>query len=160
MVVKEPCGRRMGCVCVIQDMYSKPQSHVRVNSQYSEEFGVGVSVPRGSLLSHCSSFCCWRRCGVSSTLMCHGSSSTLMTWCSSRTPKRSASPSSRRGRLAWKVKGSESTWRRPSSWSLEMARMSSRKLASTPVLSAVVVSTETLVLPMFAVCPQDVQWHN
>ena len=66
-----------------------------------------------------------------------------MTWCSLWTPMRSVSPSSRCGRLAWKVKGSVSTWRRPCSWSLVMAMMSSRNLASTPVLSAVVVSPTT-----------------
>ena len=35
--------------------------------------------------------------------------STLMTWCYSRTTKRSVSPSSRCGRLAWKINGSMST---------------------------------------------------
>ena len=45
------------------------------------------------------------------------------------------------GRLTWKPKGTMSAWRRRiSSWSLVMATMSSRNLASTPVLSAVMVS--------------------
>ena len=59
----------------------------------------------------------------------------LMTKCSSRTPRR-------RGRLASKVKGSVATWRRPSSWSLVLAKMSSRNLASA-LLSALVVSPKT-----------------
>ena len=68
-------------------------------------------------LVHCSS--CWycKRCRVSSALVCHGSFSMLMTCCSSRTPRSSIPPSSRHGRLAWKVKHSVSTRRRPSSWS-------------------------------------------
>ena len=36
---------------VIKGMYCKPQSRVRVNGQYSEEFGVGVGVHQGSPLS-------------------------------------------------------------------------------------------------------------
>ena len=52
---------------------------------------------------------------VFSALVSHGSFSRLKTWCSSRTPRRSVSTSSKRGRLAWKVKGSVSTCRRPSS---------------------------------------------
>ena len=89
--------------------------------------------------AHCSSFWCWRRFCVSFALVYHGSLFTLMTRCSSQTPRRSVSPSSRHGRLVGKVKGSVSTWTRPSSWSLLMAMMSSRNLACTPVLSAVVV---------------------
>ena len=112
-------------------------------------------------LAHCSSFWYLRLCCVRSALAHHGSFSTLMTWSSSWTPKRSGSPSLRHWRLAWKVKGSASSWRRPSSWSLVMTRMSYRNLASTPALSVVVVSAET---PSYAhnVCcgPQDVQWHN
>ena len=78
-----------------------------------------------------------------SSLVCHGSFSTLITWCSSRTSRRSASLSSRRGRLGWKVKGSVSTWRRPSAWSSVLAMMSSRNLASIPVLFNVVVLATT-----------------
>ena len=36
---------------VTQGMYSKAWSCMRVNSQYSEEFGVGVGVHQGSVLS-------------------------------------------------------------------------------------------------------------
>ena len=32
-------------------MYTNARSGVRVNGQYSEEFGVGVGVPQGSILS-------------------------------------------------------------------------------------------------------------
>ena len=63
-------------------------------------------------LAHCSSFWCWRRFRLSLALGYHESLSTLMTWCSSRTTKRGVSPSWWCGRLAWKVKGSMSTWRR------------------------------------------------
>ena len=38
-------------VRVIQAVYSKAQSHVWVNGQYSEEFNVGVGVHQGSVLS-------------------------------------------------------------------------------------------------------------
>ena len=38
-------------VPVIQDMYSNARSHVWINDQYSEEFGVGVGVHQGSVLS-------------------------------------------------------------------------------------------------------------
>ena len=51
------------------------------------------------------------RTGVTWELLC------VDDWCSSRTPRRNVSPSSMRGRLAWKVKGPASTCRRPSSWS-------------------------------------------
>ena len=32
-------------------MYSNARSHVRVNNQYNEEFGVGVGVHQGSVLN-------------------------------------------------------------------------------------------------------------
>ena len=92
-------------------------------------------------LAHCSSSWCWRRFHMSSTLVCHGSFSMLMTWCSSQTPWRGVG--SMHGRMAWKVKGSMSTRRRPSCWSWVLAMISSRNLASTPVLSALVVSATT-----------------
>ena len=38
-------------MCVIQGMHSDVSSRVRVNGQYSEEFGVGVGVHQGSVLS-------------------------------------------------------------------------------------------------------------
>ena len=38
-------------MCVTQGMYHNARSHVRVNGQYSEEFGVGVGVHQGSVLS-------------------------------------------------------------------------------------------------------------
>ena len=38
-------------VCVIQDMYTDVISRACVNGQYSEEFGVGVGVYQGSVLS-------------------------------------------------------------------------------------------------------------
>ena len=95
------------------------------------EFGMGVV--RALSLARCSSSWCRRRFRMSSTLVCHGNFFTLMTWCSSQTPRRSVSSSSRCGRLAWKAKGSMSTWKRPSSWSLVMVVISLRNLASTPV---------------------------
>ena len=36
---------------IIHGMYTNARSGVRVNGQYSEEFGVGVGVPQGSVLS-------------------------------------------------------------------------------------------------------------
>ena len=98
---------------------------------------------RALSLSHCSSSWCCKRCRVSSALVCHGSFSMLMTWCSSQTPRRSVSPSSRHGRLAWKVKGSVLTWRKPSSWSTLLTWMSYRSQESIPVLSAARVSATT-----------------
>ena len=38
-------------VCVIQGLYHNARSHVWVNGQYSEEFGMGVGVHQGSVLS-------------------------------------------------------------------------------------------------------------
>ena len=38
-------------VRIIQGMYKDVKSRVRVNSQYSKEFGVGVGVYQGSVLS-------------------------------------------------------------------------------------------------------------
>ena len=38
-------------VRVIQGMYTDVKSRVRVNGQYSKEFGVGVGVHQGSVLS-------------------------------------------------------------------------------------------------------------
>ena len=58
---------------------------------------------------------------MSSALECRRSFSSLSTCCSSQTPRRSVSPSSRHGRQVWKVKSSMSTWRRPSSWFLVLA---------------------------------------
>ena len=72
-------------------------------------------------LAHCSSSRWWRRFHMSSALVCRRSFSSLPTCCSSQTPSRSVSPSSRHGRQVWKVKSSMSTWRRPSSWFLVLA---------------------------------------
>ena len=36
---------------IIQAMYSNDQSRVQVSGQYSEEFGVGVGMHQGSVLS-------------------------------------------------------------------------------------------------------------
>ena len=94
-------------------------------------------------LAHCSLFWCWRCIRMFSTLVHIGGFFRLMTWCSSWMPRRSVSPSSRCGRLSWKVKESVSTSRRPSSWSLVVAMMSSRNLVNTPALSAVVVWAAT-----------------
>ena len=45
------CGVEEWAVRIIQAMYSNARSRVRVNGQYSEEFGVGVGVHQGSVLS-------------------------------------------------------------------------------------------------------------
>ena len=63
-----------------------------------------------------------------------------MIWCSSWTPTRSISPRSRRGRLAWKVESLHVKMEKTKF--LVMAMMSLRNLASTPVLSAVIVLAE------------------
>ena len=44
-------GVEKWAVRVIQGMYVNARSRVRVNGQYSEEFGVGVGVYQGSVLS-------------------------------------------------------------------------------------------------------------
>ena len=76
-------------------------------------------------------------------LVCHGSFSILMTKCSSLTPRRSASASSRHERLAWKVKGSVLTRRKPSSWSPVLTWMPYRNQTSIHELSAARVSATT-----------------
>ena len=96
-----------------------------------------------------SSSWCWKCCNTSCALVCHGSFSMSMTWCSSQTPRRSVSPSSRHGRLAWKVMGS--MLRDPSSWPPVVTWMSYRNQASVPVLSAASVSATT---PLSARSPQ------
>ena len=107
------------------------------------EFGI-----RTLPFAHCSSSRCsaWRRFHMSSAFVCRGSFSTITTCWSSQTPRRSVSPSSRHGRQVWKVESSMSTWRwpsRPSSLSLLLAMLSSRNLASTHVLTALVVLATT-----------------
>ena len=91
-------------VCVIEGMYSNACSRVRVNGQYSEEFGVGVGVRQPTALNS----------GTGGVL------AWVLYWCTMGASLHwwhgAESPSSRHGRLAWKVKGSMSTWRRPSSW--------------------------------------------
>ena len=130
-------------VHVTRHMYSNARSRMRVNGQYSEEFGMGVVVHQSFVLSPLLFILVLEalshefRTGVP-----YGSSFMLMTWGSSLTPKRSVFSTPGRGTLAWKLKGYVSTWRRPSSWSLVMARMSCRNLTSTPLLSALVVSAE------------------
>ena len=67
----------------------------------------------------------------------------------------SVSPSSRHGRLAWKVKVPVLTWRRPSSKSRVLAMMSPRNLTSTSaLLSALVVSVAIVTVPLLP----DVVW--
>ena len=96
-------------------VYHNAQSRVRVNGQYSEEFGVRIGVPQGSVLSPLIFILGLEALSCSFALLCHGSCSMRMIWCSTWTPRRSVSPNSRHGRLAWKVKGPMSAWRRPSS---------------------------------------------
>ena len=106
-----------------------------VNDQDNEEVGMGFGVPQGSVLSPLLFILVLEalsrefRNGVPWELLYAVDLGLIVD------TKRSASPSSRWRRLAWKVRGSASTWRRPSSWFLVMAKMSSRNLASIPVLS-------------------------
>ena len=90
------------CVSVIQRMYmySSAWGCEPVDGQYSEEFGLGVGKQQGYVLS------------------------PLLFYADELGLSRSVSTSSSRGRLAWKVKGSLSTWRRPNSWSLVLVMMS------------------------------------
>ena len=145
MVSLKSLGVEECALCIFPGMFSNAQSRARVNDQYSEVFGVGVNVHQGPvcspllfMLMHCS-LLWWRRFWMRSVLLCHGSLFTLMALCSLQTPRRSVSPSLSHGSLAWKLKGSMQKWRKPSSWSMVLAKMSSRNLASTPVLSAVVM---------------------
>ena len=94
-------------------------------------------------LAHCSSSRCWRRFHMSSAFVCRGSFSPLTTCSSLQTPSRSVSPSSRHGRQVWKVKSSMSRPSKPSSISLVLAILSSRNLANTPMLPALVVLAAT-----------------
>ena len=48
---KKSRGPGMSCVCHWGHMYPNARSRVRVNGQYSVEFGVGVGVHQGSVLS-------------------------------------------------------------------------------------------------------------
>ena len=92
-------------VRVIQGMYVNARSRVRVNGQYSEEFGVVwvLASIKGQFSAHFSSFWCWRRCRVSSVLVSLGSSCMpMILW--SRTLWRSAFPSCGSGKLGWRVK--------------------------------------------------------
>ena len=123
---KEPCGFEEWAVRVIQGMYSNARSHVRVNGQNREEVFIRALSRRLGSLPH-----------ESLALVCCGIFATPMTLCSLRTSRRSVSPSVTHGRPAWKVKGPAST--RGSSWSLVLVMMSSRNLASTPVMPAVKV---------------------
>ena len=113
-----------------------------VNDQDNEEVGMGVGVPQSFVFSPLLFILVL---GALSREFCTGVPWELLYAVDLGliVDIRSVSPSSRRGRLAWKVRGSASTWRRPSSWFLVMAKMSSRNLASIPVLSAAVVSAAT-----------------
>ena len=121
-----------------------------VNGQYSGTFGVGAGVHLGAVLSPLFFILVLE---APLRELCPGSFSMLMTWCSTRTPRRSAFPSSMCRRLAWKVKNSMSTWKRPSSQSPMLALMSSRYMASIPALYVVEVSATT---PSSARCASSV----
>ena len=113
-----------------------------VNDQDNEEVGMGVGVPQSFVFSPLLFILVL---GAPSGEFCTGVPWELLYAVDLGliVDTRSVSPSSQRGRLAWKVRGSASTWRRPSSWFLVMAKMSSRNLASIPMLSAAVVSAAT-----------------
>ena len=49
-MIEEPRCRKWA-VHVIQDLYSNARNRMRVNGQYSEEFGPGVGVQQGSVLN-------------------------------------------------------------------------------------------------------------
>ena len=66
-------------VLVIQAMYANALSHVRVNGQYSKEFGVGVGYTMAQSYAHFSSILCLRHFRVNSALGWHGNSSMRKT---------------------------------------------------------------------------------
>ena len=65
---EEPWCWGIGCVCY-PDMHPNAHSHVRVNGQYSEEFGMDVGVHLSFVLRPFSSSWCWKRFRASSGLV-------------------------------------------------------------------------------------------
>ena len=130
-------------VRVIQGMYSNAQSRARVNCQYSEEFGVGIGVHQGSVLSplliilgleaRSREF----RTGVPWELL-YADDLVLIA-----VTQEECIYKFKTWKADMESKGFVSSWRRHSSWCLVMATMASRNLARTPVLSAAVVSAAT-----------------
>ena len=115
--------------CVIQCMYSKRAGQSSVYNVVSLAWE-WVCI-RALLLARCSSSTRW---------MCFHASSTLVYIDDQvliGAPRRS-------GRRTWKVEGPASTWNKINSWFLVLARMSSRNLASTLVLSVTVESPKPL----------------
>ena len=106
--LKDPQGRGMDCAChpghVLQ--CRAPMPRVMCGSMVSTMKSLAWELVCIRVLSwaHCSPFWCWRRFRMSSTLVYFGSFFMLMTWWSSRTPRRSVFSSLRHGRLTWKVK--------------------------------------------------------
>ena len=79
------CGGPRGvdewAVHVIQGMYSLAKGHARVNGQYvMRSLAWGLVSTRALSLAHCSLSWCWKCFCMSSTVVCCGSFSTLMTW--------------------------------------------------------------------------------
>ena len=107
---------------VIQGLYNNARSRVRVNGQYSEEFGVGVGVHQGSVLS--CSFSSWKLCHASSARVSRGSSCTPTTWSLWQIRYRSVLQGSRCGRKPWRTRVSGSTCRRRSCSALALDLMS------------------------------------
>ena len=91
------CVSFRACAPILGVMYGSVVSTVR-SLAYEWE------CIRDPSLAHCSSPWCWKRLCMSFALVGHGSFSMLMNWCSSLTHWRYVCSSSRRGRLAWKVK--------------------------------------------------------
>ena len=96
-------------------------------------------------LAHCSSSWWWKRYRTSFSLVCHGNFSMLMTWCSSWTSRRNASPTSRHGRLVWKLKNTKFM---VSSVGLDVQR----NLVNIPVLPAARLSATTPSSTHIATC--------
>ena len=143
--LKGAMGLRNGLCVSTQVMYSNAQSRMQVSIQ-NNEFGMGVNVHQDSALSPLLFIPVMEALSMSSALVCRESFSSRATCCSSQTPRRSVYPCSRHGRQVWKVKSPMSTWRRPSrpsSWFLVLDMLSSRNLASIPVLPALGLSATT-----------------
>ena len=141
-------------------MYANVQSQVRLNGHYIQEFGVKVGVYQCPVLSPLLYFLCKNPFCVRSQLCAMGP--FLHRWYIAHRghPGGVSLPSPMRGRLEWKIKDPGSTWKNKFFVS-DFGHDVINSPASTPVLSAQVLSAEAHGVPaMRVVGPQEVQWHH